>query len=114
MGDFTFIFVSITLELNPVFVGRMFDIRILDNIVPIVQWSLLNGVTVNGIIRLIGPTFLGIQGLFGLNTVSQAKCVFDNGIIWLLESLCLGPKVQCNYIKRAPLYCRNPYEASLI
>jgi hypothetical protein len=35
--------------------------------------------------------FLGIKGLFGLSTISQAKCVSVNGIIWLMESVC--PKV---------------------
>ncbi len=37
--------------------------------------------------------FYGIQGLFGISTVSQQKCVLVNGVIRLLESVCLGPKV---------------------
>jgi hypothetical protein len=37
--------------------------------------------------------FLGIKGLFGLNTVIQVKFRLINGFIWLMESVCLGPKV---------------------
>ena len=37
--------------------------------------------------------FKGIQGLFCLSTVSQPKCVSVDGIIRLMESVCLGPKV---------------------
>ncbi len=46
--------------------------------------------------RLIGSFgysvqfFLGIEGLFVL---SKAMCVSVNGIIRLIESVCLGPKV---------------------
>jgi hypothetical protein len=37
--------------------------------------------------------FYGILGLFGLSKVCQAKCVSVNGIIRLMESVCLDPKV---------------------
>ena len=37
-----------------------------------------------------GQLFLGIQGL---STVSHTKRVLVNGIIRLMESVCLGPKV---------------------
>jgi hypothetical protein len=45
--------------------------------------------------RLIGSWLMEsfIQGLFGLSTISQAKCELVNGIIWLMESVCLGHKV---------------------
>jgi hypothetical protein len=42
---------------------------------------------------LIGSIFQGTQGLFGLSRVSQAKNVSVNGIIPLVELVCLGPKV---------------------
>jgi hypothetical protein len=38
----------------------------------------------------MGSIFLRIQGLFFL---SKAMCVLVNGIIRLIESVCLGPKV---------------------
>jgi hypothetical protein len=38
----------------------------------------------------MGSIFLGIQGLFVLG---KAMCVLVNGIIRLIESVCLGPKV---------------------
>jgi hypothetical protein len=47
--------------------------------------------------------FLGIQGLFCLDTVGHPICVLVNGIIQLMGSVCLGPKViplssaHCNY-----------------
>jgi len=43
-----------------------------------------------GSFRLWVQFFLGIQGLFVL---SNAMCVSVNGIIRLIESVCLGPKV---------------------
>jgi hypothetical protein len=65
------------------------------------------------------------------STVSQPKCVSVNGIIWLMESVCVGPKVMplrgahCNckafltewYIVLAHFYylmvCRNFFNVVL-
>jgi hypothetical protein len=55
-----------------------------------IQCSPLNGITVNGIIRLMGSILYGIQGLIGLG---KARCLSVNGIIRLMESVRLGPKV---------------------
>ncbi len=46
-----------------------------------------------GSLGLWDQLFWRIKGQFGLCTVSQATCVSVNGIIWLMESIYLGPKV---------------------
>ncbi len=74
------------------------------------QWSLLNGITVNGIIQLMGYFFWGIQGLFGLSPVSQAMFVSVNNIIRLMESVYLRPKV----IPLSSAHCNSQMQVRIV
>jgi hypothetical protein len=55
-----------------------------------IQWSPLNGITGNGIIRLMESIFLRYPKPVW---PSKAMCASVNGIIRLMESVFLGPKV---------------------